>query len=96
MKYFLLLAALPVAGVIYLKATKQSLSFEGGKPTFEKDSAKAAKKAVNDLAKAAGVVAQATVVPGGKLAIAKKIISSAAGDAIKGPDEEAPQEPKGE
>lgn len=93
MKYFLLLAALPVAGLVYLKATQRSISFEGGKPKIEKDSAIAAKKAVNNLAKAAGVVAQATVVPGGKLAIAKKIISSA-GDAIKGTDEEAPQEPK--
>ncbi len=66
MKYFLLIAAVPVAGMIYLKATKQSLSFEGGKPKLQKDSAIAAKKgakeAVELLKSAAGVTSAKTPV----------------------------------
>jgi hypothetical protein len=77
MKYLLLLAALPIGGVVYLNATKQELNLSGVGPLLQKKGTRQLKEAGKTLLKTAETVAE---VKGGA---SKKIFDVLKATAIK-------------
>lgn len=73
------LVALPVAGFAFLKATKQTITFDNGMPKLTKISALKVQNAAKEGLKAAATVATAT--GGAKVALVKEILNQASNHA---------------